>query len=221
VDALKEKTAALAEEAARRTRATAPMLSTGETGAVRSAARAALDLVEQRHRDGVAPREDRVAEATATVETSAAPPSVGARVLVGGLGLEGVVRALHDRDAEVEVRGKRLRARVDELRVVVGAPPPPRPQVSVNVQMQPRETFVTDLNVIGCTVDEAVTRVEKFLDEAMLAEQRTVRIIHGYGTGQLRRGVAEFLGRHPLVTSFALAPDERGGGGVTVVELKE
>jgi DNA mismatch repair protein MutS2 len=55
----------------------------------------------------------------------------------------------------------------------------------------------------------------------MLAEQRTVRIIHGYGTGQLRRGIAEFLGRHPLVASFALAPDEQGGGGVTVVELKD
>jgi DNA mismatch repair protein MutS2 len=221
VDALKEKTAALAEEAVRRAHAAGSVLSTGETGAVRAAARAALDAVEQRHRDGGAAHEDRTAEATATVETSSAPPSVGSRVLVGGLGLEGIVRALHDRDAEVEVRGKRLRARVDELRVVVGPAPAPRPQVSVNVQIQPRETLATDLNVIGCTVDEAVTRVEKFLDEALLAEQRTVRIIHGYGTGQLRRGVAEFLGRHPLVAGFALAPDDQGGGGVTVVELKE
>jgi DNA mismatch repair protein MutS2 len=70
-------------------------------------------------------------------------------------------------------------------------------------------------------VDEAVSRVEKFLDEAMLAEQRAVRIIHGYGTGQLRRGIAEFLGRHPLVAAFALAPGDHGGGGVTVVELKD
>ena len=220
VDALKEKTAALADEAARRAHASGPVLSTGETGAVRSAARTALDIVEQRHRDGAAAREEKTAEAIATVETSSAPPTVGARVLVGGLGIEGIVRALHDRDAEIEVRGKRLRARVDELRVVVGAPEP-RPQVRVSVQIQPRGTLATDLNVIGCTVDEAVSRVEKFLDEAILVEHRAVRIIHGYGTGQLRRGIAEFLGRHPLVAAFALAPDDRGGGGVTVVELKD
>jgi DNA mismatch repair protein MutS2 len=46
-------------------------------------------------------------------------------------------------------------------------------------------------------------------------------VIHGYGTGQLRRAVAEFLQRHPLVASFGAAPDGQGGGGVTVVELKE
>jgi DNA mismatch repair protein MutS2 len=48
-----------------------------------------------------------------------------------------------------------------------------------------------------------------------------VRVIHGYGTGQLRRALAEFLQRHPFVTSFTAAPPEQGGGGVTVVELKE
>jgi DNA mismatch repair protein MutS2 len=75
--------------------------------------------------------------------------------------------------------------------------------------------------VIGCTVDEALTRAEKFLDDTLLTDQRTVRVIHGYGTGQLRRALAEFLQRHPLVAHFAAAPPEQGGGGVTVVELKE
>jgi DNA mismatch repair protein MutS2 len=66
-----------------------------------------------------------------------------------------------------------------------------------------------------------LTRAERFLDEALLAEMRSVRLIHGYGTGQLRRALAAFLQRHPFVTHFTAAPPEQGGGGVTVVELKE
>ena len=94
-------------------------------------------------------------------------------------------------------------------------------RVRVNVELQPRDTVTTELNVIGSTSDEALTRVERFLDEVTIAELRSVRIIHGYGTGQLRRSVAEFLRAHPLVSSFGPAPDNQGGGGVTVVELKE
>jgi DNA mismatch repair protein MutS2 len=63
--------------------------------------------------------------------------------------------------------------------------------------------------------------VEKFLDEALLSELKSVRIIHGYGTGQLRRAIAEVLRAHAFVSHFAPAPDNQGGGGVTVVELKE
>ena len=75
--------------------------------------------------------------------------------------------------------------------------------------------------VIGCSVDEAIARAERFLDESLLTDQRVVRFIHGYGTGQLKRALAGFLQQHPLVARFATAPPEQGGGGVTVVELKE
>jgi DNA mismatch repair protein MutS2 len=121
------------------------------------------------------------------------------------------------------VRGKRLRARVDDLRVVAagGVPAPERARVHVNVDLQPREGSLTELNVIGCRVDEALTRTEKFLDEALLTELRSVRLIHGYGTGQLQRAIAGYLQSHPLVAHFAPAPPEQGGGGVTVVELKD
>ena len=74
---------------------------------------------------------------------------------------------------------------------------------------------------IGCTVDEAIARAERFLDESLLDDQRVVRVIHGYGTGQLKRALAGFLQQHPLVARFASAPPEQGGGGVTVVELKD
>ncbi|MFP5379847.1 MAG: Smr/MutS family protein, partial [Vicinamibacteria bacterium] len=76
-------------------------------------------------------------------------------------------------------------------------------------------------NVIGCTVEEATDRISRFLDDTMVTDLREIRIVHGFGTGQLRKGVQRFLKEHPLVASFAAAPDTQGGGGATVVELKE
>jgi len=146
---------------------------------------------------------------------------VGDRVIVGGLGLEAVVTSVHDGTADLDVRGKRMRASIRDLRVISSAGSQPPARVSVNVELQPRETTPSDLNVIGCTVDEAITRAERFLDESLLTDQRVIRLIHGYGTGQLKRALTGFLQQHPLVARFATAPPEQGGGGVTVVELKD
>ena len=63
--------------------------------------------------------------------------------------------------------------------------------------------------------------VEKPKDESLLQDQRVIRVIHGYGTGQLKRALTGFLQQHPLVARFGAAPPAQGGGGVTVVELKE
>jgi DNA mismatch repair protein MutS2 len=73
--------------------------------------------------------------------------------------------------------------------------------------------------VIGCTVEEATRRVDKFLDEAALAGRPAVRIIHGHGTGALRRGLAEFLNSHPLVESVRAEAADRGGEAITIAEL--
>jgi DNA mismatch repair protein MutS2 len=117
-----------------------------------------------------------------------------------------------------------MRASTRYLRVVaaasVGAQQTPA-KVSVRVDLQPRDGAAVDLNVIGCSVDEAISRAERFLDASLLTDQRTIRLIHGYGTGQLKRALAGFLQQHPLVARFATAPPEQGGGGVTVVELKD
>jgi DNA mismatch repair protein MutS2 len=122
----------------------------------------------------------------------------------------------------VDVRGKRMRARIGELRVLGGPAAPAKPQVRVNVAMAPRETAITsEINVIGSKSEEAVGRVERFLDEAAVNDLKSLRIVHGYGTGALRRSIAEFLRVHPFVSTFGPAPDNQGGGGVTVVELKE
>jgi DNA mismatch repair protein MutS2 len=220
VEALKTRTDALAADAERRG---ARLIPTGETGTARAEARAALDAIGERLRARGPEAEDVRPVATGAPAVSDKPPAVGDRVLVGALGLEGVVQALHDREAEVDVRGKRLRARLDELRVLAtaGSTPVQPPKVRVNVDLQPRGGSLTELNVIGCNVDEAISRAERFLDEALLGELRSVRVIHGYGTGQLRRAIAEFLQTHPFVAHFTAAPPEQGGGGVTVIELKE
>jgi len=70
------------------------------------------------------------------------------------------------------------------------------------------------------TVEEATERVDKFLDEAALANRSRVRIIHGHGTGALRKGLAQFLSKHPLVDSQSFETEEHGGKAVTVVDLR-
>jgi DNA mismatch repair protein MutS2 len=93
--------------------------------------------------------------------------------------------------------------------------------VHVNVQLQPREGLLSELNVIGNTSDEALRRLDKFLDQAMSTDIRELRIVHGHGTGQLRRAIADYLKEHPLVARYELAPQNQGGGGATIVELKD
>jgi DNA mismatch repair protein MutS2 len=205
---LKEKTNAIAQDAAR------PAVSTGETGAARTDARAAVESVVKRLLDPIGP-------AAPVDKESAQTPAVGDRVVLTGLGLEAVVTAIHDGVADLDVRGKRMRASVRDLRVTAAAASQPSQRINVHVELQPRENSPADLNVIGCTVDEALARAERFLDESLLTDQRVVRLIHGYGTGQLKRALAGFLQQHPLVARFATAPPEQGGGGVTVVELKD
>jgi DNA mismatch repair protein MutS2 len=235
IEGLKERAAALSQQAAVRLRSgdtlRAAGLSTGETGAVRADARAALDAIVERLQSGTA------APASPSAPRSApAPPPLapGARVTVGALGLEGVVIELHGKHAEVDVRGKRLRAALRDLKVIgqdgAGSSGSSaearrvkegRAAVHVNVDLQPRTGSRTELNVIGNTVDEAIARLEKFLDESTISDIRELRVVHGHGTGQLRRAIAAYLKEHPLVARFEAAPQNQGGGGATIVELKD
>jgi DNA mismatch repair protein MutS2 len=211
---LRKQAAALAEQAA--SRPVEAMPSTGDTGRLRGEARTAIDaLVDKFRKDQSPPPVAPVPHSRLAV--------VGDRVAIGGLGVEGTVVLIHDRDAEVEVRGKRFRAHTDELRVVEAPSKPEPSRVRVNVQLQPREGASTsgELMLVGSTVDQAIDRMEKFLDESLLGEQRTLRLVHGFGTGRLKEAVFEYLHKHPLVTHVRTASPEEGGGGVTIAELKE
>ncbi len=210
---LKKQAAALAGQTARDP---ATVLSTGETGRMRGDARTAVDALVDKYRHDQTP---------APPATSAPARSVvvGDRVILGPLGLEGVVVNVHDREAEVDVRGKRFRAHTSELRVLGGAPPKPAPAaIRVNVQLQPRDgVSSSELLLVGSTVDQAIDRLEKFLDESLLSEQRAVRLIHGFGTGRLKEAIVDYLHKHPLVASVRTASPQEGGGGVTIAELKD
>jgi DNA mismatch repair protein MutS2 len=191
-------------------------LSTGETGHLRADARAALDAVAGRvHGTG----DDAAALLPAEPEPGV-PIETGVRVRVPP-GLEGVVTSVQGKTAEVSVNGKRLKASVADLVVIGKAGAPAPATVRVNVTMSSSESSPSDLNVIGCTVPEAIERTDKFLDQAVMSERREVRVIHGHGTGQLRRALTAFLAEHPQVLRAVGAPSNQGGGGVTVVELKD
>ena len=132
---------------------------------------------------------------------------------------------MHDGAAEIDVRGKRMRASVRDLRVIGGAAQarPASGQRARASCSRARRVDERTLNVIGNTVDEAIDRAERFLDE--IAADRIserLRLIHGYGTGQLKRALSS-----TICTSTRWSPasarrrPKQGGGGVTVVELKD
>jgi DNA mismatch repair protein MutS2 len=124
-------------------------------------------------------------------------------------------------DAMVTVQAGRLTVRVakHEVEPTAGGGPGPTSPSRVSVPA-PREV-ARELHVRGLTTDEARAAVEKFLDDAVLAGHSTVRLIHGKGTGALKRAVDGCLKGHPLVHAFHAAAPGDGGAGVTVVELVE
>jgi len=93
--------------------------------------------------------------------------------------------------------------------------------VHVSVTSANTDEMRTEINLIGRTVDEATDELEKYLDRAFLAGLPRVRVIHGHGAGILRRGVREFLKNHPHVAGIEEAPQNEGGQGATLVELRQ
>jgi DNA mismatch repair protein MutS2 len=211
IDQLKEKSEAIAEKVSLRA------INTGETGSARAEARAEIDRIVDDLRHPATPG-SAGAQAPA-VQTSEA--EVGSKVTVGGLGLEGIVVSIDGNRAEIDVRGRRIQAKLKELRVISGPSQQAPAKVRVNVDLKPREGMLSELNVIGMTVDQAIDRLSRYLDDTMVTDLHEVRIVHGHGTGQLRKGIAAFLKTHPQVEKYYAAPENQGGGGATIVELKE
>jgi DNA mismatch repair protein MutS2 len=155
---------------------------------------------------------------------SAAQLQPGTRVHVRGFSKPVVLRRVEGSSAEIEAGPLRMKVGLKEITGVEGpaaAGVARSPKGSVTVRTQTSdESAGGEINLIGCTVEEATGRVDKFLDEAALANRSRVRIIHGHGTGALRKGLAQFLSKHPLVDSQTFETEERGGKAVTVVELR-
>jgi DNA mismatch repair protein MutS2 len=146
------------------------------------------------------------------------PISIGDVVDVRGLNLQGTVASLSDegREAEVNVGNVQLRIELSRLSRVDQAPDTATPEV--HVELGPSLASM-ELDLRGLRAEEAVMRLEEFLDKAVRDGLGTVRIIHGHGTGVLRQVVREHLERHPLARTFGPEARERGGNGATTVEL--
>ena len=158
-----------------------------------------------------------------SLEKRAPMPEIGAPVKIRSLGREGTVRALLDKGkVEIALGGLTVRADAEDL-LILGRSPAKnnsskKKQIGIDI---PLATPRWETNVIGLRVDEAIPIVEKAIDEALLGGLSAITIIHGKGTGRLRKAIWDSLSGHPLVSSFR-AGDIRGGGeGVTVVELVE
>ncbi len=173
----------------------------------------------------VAQAEDRLASLEPkpiepVVQPRFGPPdalSLGDTVWVAGLQATGEITELAGDEAEVQVGSFRIRAEVGDLELRGRA-----------AQLEVRERAVSvprvsspglELNLLGQTVEEVLPRLDKYLNDAYLAGLPQVRIIHGKGTGALRRAVRDFVADHPLAASHRPGDRYEGGEGATVVEL--
>jgi DNA mismatch repair protein MutS2 len=175
---------------------------------------------------------------TGTAQPNPAPRAEqlipGARVRVRGWPAPATLRRVDNSNVEVEAGSLRMKIALEDILAVLPAAAPTttparatgRAGVTVRTKPEPEDEDndgapIDEINLIGCTVEEAARRVDKFIDQAAIAGKPRVRLIHGHGTGALRRGLAEFLASHPLVESISAEAAERGGTAITVVELKD
>jgi len=139
-----------------------------------------------------------------------------------------VVRKIDDQHFEVEMGAMKMKIARDDIAEVLASarslsetPVAAARSRGISVSIHGESANVpTEINVIGQTVDDASREVEKFVDRAFLAGLPRVRIVHGSGMGILRKALRALLQHHPHVATVQEPPQNEGGGGATVVELK-
>ncbi|HEB64718.1 MAG TPA: endonuclease MutS2 [Chloroflexi bacterium] len=186
-----------------------------------------LEEVEEEH---LPPVERRPAPAPAGAPPPAGPLRLGARVFIPRLGAKGVVTAMGEDEAEVQMGALRMRVRLSDLQAA-GEPVSPEeealPEASAaaSAPSAPESGLApspgVELDLRGRRVDEALEELDRYLDAAYLANLPWVRIIHGRGTGRVRAAVRDALQRHPHVVSWEPGGEGEGGDGVSVAKLGE
>ena len=139
----------------------------------------------------------------------------------------GTVSAIHPAKKQVTVQVGALSTKIDikNLEILSGYKEPKEAPSkaaggSGKIKMSKSAGISTEINLLGCTVDEAVARLDKYLDDAYIAKIPQVRIVHGKGTGALRNGVTAYLRGVPYIKSFRLGEIGEGDAGVTIVDFK-
>ena len=152
--------------------------------------------------------------------------AVGDSVRLKSLGRAGsVIRHFDDDSFEVQVGPMKIRVARDDIAEVVAraaeSPVKAARAKGFAVSLASEESGApTEINVIGQNVDDATRQVEKFIDRAFLAGLTRVRVVHGSGMGILRKALRQFLQSHPHVAAVSEPPQNEGGAGATVIELR-
>jgi DNA mismatch repair protein MutS2 len=152
--------------------------------------------------------------------------SEGDTVKLKSVGRAGTVsRRIDEHHFEVEIGAMKMKVARDDIAEVIAraadSPVAAARARGISISLGRADSAVpSEINVIGRTVDEATTEVEKFVDRAFLAGLSHIRIVHGSGMGILRKALRQFLQKHPHVASVREPPQNEGGGGATVVELR-
>ena len=150
------------------------------------------------------------------------PAAVGDQVEHRRLKFKGELTALSGNRATISVGGKKIEAMLDDLRPLERAKVkgPQKAKREVARPVDAIEPAVTaELNLIGHRVEEALDESDKFLDRSLMDGKGAVRLIHGFGTGALRKALREHLRKHPAVRSFRPGSEREGGDGATVAIL--
>ena len=150
---------------------------------------------------------------------------VGDAVRVISLNLKGTVSTLPDAKGYLFVTLGIMRTKVklsdlekiDEAEIIA---PGVKKSSTGKLRIFFTDTATTEINLLGMTVDEACMELDKFIDNAALAHLPSVRIVHGKGTGALRKGVQQYLKRNKHVKSFRLGEYGEGDAGVTIAEIR-
>lgn len=150
---------------------------------------------------------------------------LGESVKVLSMNLTGTIHSLPDSRGNVTVQMGILRSQVNisDLEIIEEPAPYSSKKFSrtskSSMKMGKSLSVSPEINLLGKTVDEAVAELDKYLDDALLSHLNTVRVVHGKGTGALRKGIHEYLRRQKHVKSYRLAEFGEGDAGVTIVEL--
>jgi DNA mismatch repair protein MutS2 len=168
-------------------------------------------------------RRPRTEDRKPSPSTIQRPLALGERVTVSTLNADGVVTALSESDAEVQVGSLRIRAKLSELqrKNVEQAAVSDLPGTKENAY-RPQAAVSSpglELDLRGQIAEDALEVLDRYLEKAFLAELPFVRIIHGKGTGVLRQAVREALRQNSHVTSFEEGGAKEGGEGVTVAKI--
>lgn len=150
---------------------------------------------------------------------------LGDSVKIVSMGLKGTVSSLPDKNGRLFVQCGIIRSQVSLNDLVLLEEETVRTEKmqrssSGKLKMSKSYSVSTEINLLGKTVDEAISELDKYLDDAYLAHLPSVRIVHGKGTGALRKAVQNYLRKNKTVKSFRLGEFGEGDAGVTIAEFK-